>query len=72
MITVYDMTSGNLRKEFEEGRQTQSIQQVESHETVYAPELQLQEIAMEAPDSSDTLPQHLLGINAGDFIKNMK
>jgi hypothetical protein len=72
MITVYDMTSGTFRKELEESRQTESVQQTEMHETMYAAELQLQEIVFATPVSNDTLPEHLLGIKAEDFINSMK
>jgi hypothetical protein len=72
MITVYDMTSGTLRKELEESHQTESLQQTEMHEATHAPELQLQEIVFETPVTNDTLPEHLLGIQVEDFINNMK
>ncbi len=73
MITVYDMTSGTLRKEFEEGRQTERSEQPEQHEALYAPAAaQLQEIEVASPNSRDTLPEHLLGIQVEDFIDNMK
>ena len=72
MITVYDMTSGTLRKEREEGRQTETTQQAEMVEAVYAPGLQLQEVVTETPHASTELPQHMFGIKAQDFIDTMK
>jgi len=72
MITVYDMTSGTLRKELEESKQTESLQQTEMHEAILAPGLQLQEIVFESPCSDEALPEHMLGIKAEDFINSMK
>jgi hypothetical protein len=72
MITVYDMTSGTLRKELEERKQMKSLQQTEMHEALHAPGLQLQEIVFEPPVSEEALPEHMLGIKAEDFINSMK
>ena len=71
MITVYDMTSGTLRKELEASSTPSETKPALVEHDGYNTELQLQEIEFEQP-ASDSLPAHLLATQTDEFIDSMK
>jgi len=71
MITIYDMTSGTLRKELEASGMPEQVQPGMIEQEHYQTELKLQEIEFETKQS-DSMPTHLLGARATDFLNSMK
>jgi len=75
MITIYDMTSGTLRKELEDSNNQgdNGSNATDTHwDTTIAPELQLQEIELTNTEQSKAIPSSLLKSDADQFIDQMK
>lgn len=71
MITIYDMTSGTLRKDLEANDEYEQNQSAMIEQTQYQAELKLQEIEFET-ETPDSMPAHLLDAQADDFLNSMK
>ena len=70
MITVYDMTSGTLRKELEERTQTEELAQPVTFDAYPQAELQLQEV--EWSEAEEQKAEWLKHVNVADFMERMK
>ena len=72
MITVYDMTSGTLRKEIEASSNAEMEGQASESNWQTTDNLQLQEVELQTEEQIDALPSAIIGCDVDLLIDQME